>query len=729
MLRKNLFTKPIYHWAKNMIPRLSETEREAMEAGDVWLDGDLFSGKPDWDQWLRVPKVSLSKQEKAFLEGPTEELCEMLDEWEINQEHQDLPPRVWKFIKAHKFFAMIIPRSFGGLDFSAYAQSLVIKKIASRSLVAAVTIMVPNSLGPGELLMLFGTKEQQNHWLPLLSSGKEVPCFCLTSPQAGSDAASMVDRGVVCYRNYKGKKTLGMLLNWEKRYITLGPIATVMGLAFKLYDPDHLLGEKEELGITLALIPTDTKGVTIGRRHIPAGQMFQNGPNSGKDVFVPLEFIIGGKAQIGNGWKMLMTALNVGRGISLPSLSAAGTALSAMTSGAYATVREQFNLPLGKFEGIQEALAEIAANAYLIDAGCRLTYAGLKQGYKPAVISAIMKLHATERMREAVIHAMDIHAGKSIIDGPLNYLGHVYKSLPIAITVEGANILTRNLIIFGQGSSRCHPWLLKEMHALAMENEEEALTAFDQAFWGHVSFSVKNFFRSWFHNWTGGRFAHTPKQAPKELRPYYRRLSRFSASFALMVDAGLLTLGGALKRKELLSARYGDILSELFLLSAVLKRWYDDGCHQDDLPLVEYCMARGFATIDKKTKLILDHLPNRFVKWLLIVVIQPRNVRHHGPSDSARLRCAETILSPSNTRKRLVSYVFTGKKTNPVAMLEEAFALSHKLAPIRQKMRKQRIKNIDDALKQKVITSAQAKEIKQYQALVAKVVAVDDFKI
>jgi acyl-CoA dehydrogenase len=480
--RRDYLTKPIFGWAKGVLPSISATEREALEAGDVWWDAELFSGNPDWKKLLAAPPAKLSPEEEAFLAGPVEELCKITNDWQINWELGDLPPEVWDFMKKHKFFGMIIPKKYGGLGFSAFAHSEVVRKISSRSVTAAVTVMVPNSLGPGELLMQFGTDEQRDYWLPRLAEGREIPCFGLTSPDAGSDAASMKDSGTVIKRGGE----FAIKLNWHKRYITLGPVATILGLAFKLHDPDHLLGEQEDLGITVALVPTDLPGVEIGRRHLAAMQFFQNGPNKGHGVVIPMSNVIGGQAQVGHGWKMLMSALAAGRGISLPSLSAAGAALSARTTGAYARVREQFNLPVGKFEGVQKRLGSIAATAYVLDAGRRMTCASLDEGRKLAVISAIMKAHATDRMRQAVSDAMDIHAGKAVIDGPQNYLGSLYRAIPVGITVEGANILTRNLIIFGQGAIRCHPYLLKEMLALEDKDRARGLHDFDEAFWNHV---------------------------------------------------------------------------------------------------------------------------------------------------------------------------------------------------------------------------------------------------
>lgn len=725
-LRRQILTKPIYKWAQKALPGLSDTEREALEAGDVWWDADLFSGNPDWSKLLATPPAKLSDEEQAFLDGPAEELCGMLNEWEINSELKDLPPPVWDFLKANKFFAMIIPKEYGGLEFSAFANSEIIRKIASRSIVGSVTVMVPNSLGPGELLMQFGTKEQQDFWLPRLSDGTEIPCFGLTSPEAGSDASAMTDTGVICKGTWQDKEVTGIRLNWHKRYITLGPVATVLGLAFKLNDPDHLIGNEEELGITVALIPTDLKGVEIGRRHLPSYQMFQNGPNSGTDVFIPMDHIIGGEKQIGKGWKMLMAALAAGRGISLPSLSAAGTAFTARTTGAYARIREQFGIPIGKFEGIQVRLGRLAANAYLLDAARRLTCAGLDEGRKLAVISAIMKAHATYRMRESVIDAMDVHAGKAVIDGPSNYLGNLYRALPVGITVEGANILTRNMIIFGQGSIRCHPWLLKEMLALEESDKEKSLKEFDDAFWGHVGHSVKTLGRAWLRSWTGAIFAPAP-DVPVNVRSYYKRLSRHAACFALLADMALLTLGGSLKRKEMLSARLGDILSELYLLSAVLKRWQDEGALAEDLPLVDYCLQQGFRTIEMRYVEILRNLPNRPIAWFVCLVTHPFGPNLKGPSDELIKICADILLKPSKQRDRLTQGLDKGSAGEPVHDLEHTFKLVTETASLREKMKKARMRSIEEAVQNDILTSEEAKSLQEMEIAVSKVIAVDDF--
>ncbi|MHC6151441.1 acyl-CoA dehydrogenase [Bradyrhizobium elkanii] len=723
--RRDYMTKPIFSWARGVLPTMSDTEREALEAGDVWWDADLFTGNPDWSKLLAFAPARLTDEEQAFLHGPVDELCRMLDEWKINWEWRDLPPEVWAFIKAKKFFGMIIPKEFGGLGFSPYAHSEVVRKISSRSLTAAVTVMVPNSLGPGELLMRFGTKEQQDKWLPRLASGQDVPCFGLTSPEAGSDAASMIDTGIICKGNFEGREVLGLRLNWHKRYITLGPVATLLGLAFKAYDPDHLVGSEEELGITVALIPTHLPGVSIGHRHLPAMQVFQNGPNWGKDVFIPLDYIIGGQERLGQGWKMLMTALAAGRGISLPSLSAAGAAYAARTTGAYARIREQFGISISKFEGIEEPLARIAGTAYLLDAARRLTCAALNEGHHPAVISGIMKLHATERMRIAIDDAMDIHGGKAVIDGPQNYLGGLYRSVPVGITVEGANILTRNLIVFGQGAIRAHPYLLQEMNALSEPDRDKGLTAFDTAFWKHVGHSFATMFRAWGRSWSFGMFAPAPDAG--DATEFYRQLSRYSSAFALCADMALLTLGGALKRKEMLSARFGDILSELYLLSAALKRWQDEGRQKEDLPALEWCMASGFKTIENRFAEIFANLPNRPVAWLLKFLIQPFGARVTGPSDRIVHLCAQLVLSPSAARDRLTPDLAFVEDDGGIARLEKAFRLVTEAEDAAKQLRAARLHDWREAVKKGVITEADGEKLAAAHDAVAKVIEVDDF--
>src|SRR5260221_750473 len=587
-VRRLLVTNHVLAVYRRILPDMSTTEKEAIDAGTVWWDADLFSGKPDWNKLLAVPAPKLSAEELAFLDGPVEELCAMCNDLQITHEHQDLPPHVWQFIKDKGFLGMIIPKQYGGLGFSALAHSAVVMKLSTRSAAAAISVMVPNSLGPAELLLHYGADEQKNHYLPRLAKGLEIPCFALTSPEAGSDAGAIPDFGILCKGMHEGREMLGVRLTWEKRYITLGPVATILGLAFKPFDPGKLIGDKEELGITLALIPTSHKGVNIGRRHIPLAAAFMNGPNWGKDVFIPMQWIIGGEAQIGKGWRMLVECLAAGRSISLPSMSMAAGKLGSRATGAYSRVRAQFKTPIGRFEGVEEALARIGGNTYMMDATRRLTMTALHSGEKPSVISAICKYHMTERMRSIVNDAMDIHGGKGIMMGPNNYLGHAYGNVPIAITVEGANILTRSLIIFGQGPIRCHPFVLKEIAAAGAND----LGAFDTALWGHMCFTISNAARSLWLGIFGAQGLSVP--GGPDTRRYLQMMTRFSSAFALLSDVSMFVIGGSLKRREKISGRLGDILSLLYITSATIKRFHDEGRQKDDLPLLTWAMYDSF---------------------------------------------------------------------------------------------------------------------------------------
>lgn len=724
-LRRDLVTRPILSLVGAAMPALSDTEAQAIEAGDTWLDATLFTGHPDWDALLAVPAPALTAEEQAFLDGPVAALCAMVDPWDIASRTRDLPAEAWDLLKRERFFGMIIPKEYGGLGFSAFAHSEVVRTITTRSLTAAVTAMVPNSLGPGELLMTFGTEAQKRHWLPRLADGREIPCFGLTSPEAGSDAAAMTDTGVVCMGEWQGAETLGIRLNWRKRYITLGPVATVLGLAFKLSDPDGLIGDTEQLGITVALIPTDLPGVEIGRRHLPAGQAFQNGPTSGHDVFVPMELVIGGQARVGQGWAMLMSALAAGRGISLPSQAAASAAYSALVTGAYARVREQFGLPIAAFEGVQERLARIAGTAYMLDGARRLTCAGLDMGHHPAVLSSIMKLHATERMRTTVNDAMDVHGGKAVIDGPSNYLAESYRGVPVAITVEGANILTRSLMVFGQGAIRAHPYLLGEIRAVGEADGAVALTGFDAVLWKHVVHALKTAIRSFARSWTGGLVAPAPKHAGR-MAPYFRALSRYAAGFALIADVAFLTMGGALKRRELLSARLGDILSELYLLSAVLKRWDEEGRIEADWPLARYCLDEGLKTIEDRFDEAIANLPHRGARWMLRLFILPFGRTRRGPPDWLVRKVARLVSEPGATRDRLTRNVHVGAAGQPVAELIAAFDAVTATQPLRDRLRRAGIKDWRQAERFRLPDGDRA-ALEAAEAAVARVIAVDDF--
>lgn len=681
-LRKRWLTGPILARFRAIMPPISRTEREALEAGTVWWEADLFGGQPDWNTLLDFPPPRLSEEEQAFLNGPVQTLCAMLDDWAITEEHRDLPPEVWQYLKDNGFFGMIIPKQYGGLEFSAYAHSTVVTTIATRSITAAVTVMVPNSLGPAELLLHYGTAQQKDHYLPRLADGRDIPCFALTAPDAGSDAAAMTDRGVVCRGHFQGRDdVLGIRLNWEKRYITLGPVATVLGLAFKLYDPEHLLGDEESLGITLALIPTDTAGVEIGDRHFPLNLAFQNGPNRGHDVFIPMDWIIGDADGVGQGWRMLMESLAAGRSISLPALSTGSGKLTSHAAGAYAAVRKQFKVSIGSFEGIQEALARIAANAYMMDAARGLTAAAVDSGERPSVASAIVKYHLTERMRQSVDDAMDVHGGRGICMGPHNYLGRIYQAIPISITVEGANILTRSLIIFGQGAIRCHPYLLAEMEA-AQENDR---SRFDRVFMKHVALLLSNSLRAFFHGLTGARFAKTPSQNASGR--YFRAFGRMSAAFAVTAEVALLTLGGSLKRRESISARLGDVLSYLYLGSAVLKHYHDQDCQAEDWPLVQWNCERALYDMQQQLLGVLDNLPARPLAWLLRRLLFPWGPRLRPPQDALSQRVAAIIQSPNASRERLIEHLYLPRDpSQALAQLEQALISAQQAEPVLAKI-------------------------------------------
>jgi acyl-CoA dehydrogenase len=682
-LRRPLVMKPLFAVFRSKLPPLSRTEREALEAGTVWWDGDLFGGRPDWKKLLALPGPNLTAEEQAFLDGPVEELCGMLDDWRIVEELHDLPPEAWQYLKDKGFFGMIIPKKYGGLGFSALAHSQVIIKLASRSCTAVVTVMVPNSLGPAELLVHYGTEAQKNHYLPRLAKGQEIPCFALTGPDAGSDAASMPDTGVVCRQTFEGKETLGLRLNWEKRYITLGPVATLLGLSFKLSDPDHLLEPGSE-GITLALIPTTTQGITIGSRHNALGIPFQVGPNWGKDVFIPLDWVIGGAGGAGRGWKMLMESLAAGRSISLPALSTGGGKLACLVVGAYARIRKQFRLPIGRFEGIEEPLARIAGNTYLMDAARTMTCGALDQGARPSVISAIVKYQCTERMRIAVNDAMDTVGGSGICLGPRNLLGRTYQAVPISITVEGANILTRTLIIFGQGVIRCHPFVLDEMRAMGNPDPAQGLADFDRHLGGHMAYSLSTAARALFHGLTGGRLLPTPGGPGHR---YYQAASRFSSAFAITADLSLVTLGGGLKRKEKLSGRMADILSNLYLLSAALKQFEDRGRPAGDVPLLRWSCESSLLKIQESFDGLFRNLPSRPVAWLLRLLVFPLGRRFHGPSDGVGHRVAALLLEPSAARDRLTAGLFQAMDSRePLGRLEDGLRKVIAAEPVEKKL-------------------------------------------
>lgn len=667
--RQNVISRPLMKVYRGIMPEMSSTEKEAIEAGTTWWEADLFAGNPNWKKLHNYPVARLSADEQAFLDGPVEEVCRMVNQHQVSHQLADLPADVWQYLKDHGFFAMIIKKKYGGLEYSAYAQSRVLQKLAGLSSELASTVGVPNSLGPGELLQHYGTPEQQNHYLPRLAKGLEVPCFALTSPEAGSDAGSIPDFGIVCKGQWEGEEVLGMKLTWNKRYITLAPVATVLGLAFKLRDPEHLLGDKEELGITCALIPTDVEGVETGRRHFPLNCMFQNGPTRGNEVFVPLSFIIGGPKMAGQGWRMLVECLSVGRGITLPSNSAGGVKTAALATGAYARIRRQFKLPIGKLEGIEEPMARIGGNAYLMDAVTTLTTTGIDLGEKPSVISAIVKYHLTDRMQKCVIDAMDIHGGKGVCLGPNNYLGRGYQAAPIAITVEGANILTRSMIIYGQGAIRCHPYVLAEMESAFDTESGQGLANFDAAIFGHIGFATSNFIRSFWLGLTSSRFSNAPYS--DKTKRYYQQMNRFSANLALLSDLAMATLGGNLKRKERISARLGDLLSQLYLASATLKRYEDEGRQTDDLPLVQWAVEDALYKLQASLDDLLDNFPMG-LGGVLRVVMFPFGRPLKRPSDVLDHKVAKIMQTPCESRDRLGKGQFwTNSEHNAVGIQEQ----------------------------------------------------------
>jgi len=672
-LRRQLITRHVLGAFRRALPRMSDTEREAIDAGTVWWDGELFGGRPDWQRLLSIPAPRLSDEERAFLDGPVERLCTMLDDWKITHDLQDLPTDVWQYIKDQRFFGMIIPKRYGGLGFSALAHSEVVTKLTTRSGSAAVTVMVPNSLGPAELLLHYGTEAQNEHYLPRLASGEDIPCFALTGPEAGSDASALPDVGVVCRATLAGEKdVLAIRLNWDKRYITLAPVATLLGLAFKLRDPDGLLGGAEQRGITLALISTDTPGITIGSRHRPMNQAFLNGPTRGRDVLIPVDWIIGGAKMAGQGWRMLMESLAAGRAISLPALATGSAKLASRATGAYAGIRHQFGRPIGQFEGVQEALARIGGNTYLMDAARTMTVMALDLGEKPAVVSAIIKYQLTERMRQVLNDAMDVHGGRGICMGPRNYLARGYQGIPITITVEGANILTRSLIVFGQGAIRCHPYVFTEMQAAADEDRQRGLRDFDVALFSHVGFAVSNVARNLVLGLSGARWVRTPGSGI--VARYYRQLTRTSASLALTADVVMITLGGRLKRLERLSARLGDVLSYLYLASAALKRFEDQGSQEADRPLLHWSCRESLYRSQIAFDELFKNLPNRWVGILLRLLVFPLGMRYDSPNDANDRRVARLLMRPSAARDRLTEGIYVGTADDPVGRVEHALA-------------------------------------------------------
>lgn len=730
-LRRELFSKYFFKTVSKAMPAMSATEREALEAGTVSWEGDILSGSPNFSLLRNMPTVKLTDEEQAFLNGPVNTLCAMIDDWHITHNLTDLPPEIWQFIKENRFLGMIIPKCYGGLGFSATAQTSILVKIYGRSITAATTISVPNSLGPGELLLKYGTKEQKDYYLPRLADGREIPCFALTGPNAGSDAASIPDQGIVCYQQFNGKEVLGIRLNWDKRYITLCPVATVVGLAFRLFDPENLLARGENVGISCALIPANTPGVITGRRHFPLNTGFLNGPTQGKDVFIPIDYLIGGVAMAGCGWRMLMECLSAGRAISLPSSANGGAQVAALASGAYARIRKQFNQPIGKFEGIEEPLARIAANTYIIDAALTMAAAAIDHGAKPSVVGAILKYHTTERARQISLDSMDIHGGKGICLGPNNYLGRGYQGSPIAITVEGANILTRSLIIFGQGAIRCHPYVFKELESIRNND----IAAFDRAFFAHAGFILANFVKSLIFSFTDGYLSKAPVSSVKR---YYQLIHKYSTHLAFFADFAMIILGGELKRKEKLSARLGDMLSYLYLASAVLKRFHEDGEPKTDLPLVDWSCQQLLHECEIAMQGAIDNFPVSWARIVLRIVVKPWGNRRNKPSDQLGHKVAKILTEPGEARSRLTHLVYSNSGENcPLGRMEEAF---HKICAADELERKVMhavkdnvlksltlLEQIKEALDCNLLTEAEAKQLKEAELARQDVIKVDDF--
>ncbi|MES1935218.1 acyl-CoA dehydrogenase [Salinisphaera hydrothermalis] len=738
-VRKPYLTKPALRLFRQVLPTLSPTERTALDAGTVWWEGELFSGMPNWRRLEELPPAGLSTEEQAFLDGPVQTLLDMCDEWQITHEDADLPAEAWQYIKDNKFWGMIIPKRYGGLEFSAYAHSCVLAKVGSGPAGGTVgpIVAVPNSLGPAELLMHYGTDAQRDHYLPRLAVGEEIPCFGLTSPFAGSDAGAIPDRGVVCRGEWNGEDVLGMKLTWEKRYITLAPVATVLGLAFKMYDPDGLLGGETELGVTCALIPTDTPGCHTGRRHFPASAPFQNGPTWGTDVFVPLDHIIGGREMIGEGWRMLMECLSVGRSISLPSGSTGDAIANTRLTGAYAVTRRQFNISIGEFEGVQEALARIGGKTYACESVRRFTANAVDLGEKPSVASAIAKYHVTTLAQDVAKDAMDVHAGKAVMLGPSNPVARRFQAAPVNITVEGANILTRSMMIYGQGAIRCHPYVLDEIEAANNRDQDAALDAFDDLLYRHIGHDLAAAARSFVMGFTGGLGSSAGRAA--KLAPYYRAMNRYSANLALISDVAMGTLGGTLKFRESLSGRLGDVLSNLYIASATLKRFVEDGEHADDLPLVAWVCEQAFAEIETALAGVLRHLPNRPAALIAGALIFPLGRTARVPSDGLGRRIARLVQTPGAARDRLTPrcYISQTKTDGALALFERAMQATLETAELHKTLVKARKSGeidadhprdqIDQAAAREILSAEQAQQLRAAFELQMSVIRVDDF--
>jgi acyl-CoA dehydrogenase len=736
--RREFMTAAILKSFTKMTPQISETERVALEAGTVGFEGELFSGRPRWSRFIKKPLHDLTVEEQAFLDGPVEQLCDMIDDWEISHYRAGLSDQAWAHMKKNGFFGMIIPKEYGGLGFSAVAHRAVLEKVAGLSSTVGSVVAVPNSLGPAELLLHYGTQAQKDHYLPRLADGRDIPCFGLTSTTAGSDATSIADHGVVCKGKWQGKETLGIKLNFEKRYITLAPVATVVGLAFRLYDPDGLLGEEDDIGITLALLPSDTPGMEIGRRHFPLNNPFPNGPIIGKDVFIPLDYLLGGTEYAGQGWRMLVESLSVGRAISLPSSATGGSKTAALATGAYARIRKQFNMPIGRFEGVEEALARIAGYTYAMSALSRQTASAVDDGEKPSVPGAIAKYWATEMSREVIKDAMDVHGGKGIILGPKNYLGRAWQGAPIWITVEGANILTRSMMIFGQGAIRCHPYVLKELEALQIEDESERLNEFDRLLFSHIGHSISCAVRSFVLGLSFARFAAVP--GDRKTRAYYRKLTRYSAGFAFIADIAMLTYGGKLKQKEKISGRLGDVLSQLYICSAMLRRYEHDARPVADQAILAWAFHDAIYKIQEALRGVIDNYPLPWVRPFLRRIIFPLGRVERTPNDRLGHKVAALLLSPSETRDRLTRGIYVSDRSgNTIGVMEKLLPDVIAAEPLERKLLKaQRAgqisgytfeEQLEQARDKNIISDTEFDFMMNVRRRTLEIIAVDDFEL
>ena len=745
-LRLDKLSRPLLGWVRSRLPKLSPTEQEALNSGSVDWDGELFSGQPEWNKLLDAAPAHLTSEEQAFLDGPVEELCKMLDDWQITHEHYDLPDKVWKFIRSKGFFGLVIPKEDGGLGFSNTAHSEIVMKISTRSVSAAVTVMVPNSLGPGELLMHYGTDKQKQHYLPRLAGGEEIPCFALTSPVAGSDAGAIPDKGIVCKGEWNGKEVLGLKVTWNKRYITLAPVATLIGLAIKVYDPEHLLGEQDEIGVTCVMVPRDTDGVNAGARHLPMNTVFMNGPTWGTEVFIPMEQVIGGQDMLGKGWKMLLECLSIGRSISLPALGTGAGKLASLATGSYAYTREQFGRSISQFEGVQEALEPIAGYTYMMDAARLLTAGMLDRGVRPSVPSAVLKYRNTDLMREVINHAMDVVAGRGVITGPRNFLARAYQAVPIGITVEGANILTRSLMVFGQGAIRCHPFIVEEIEAAGMEDQDQAAKKFDGIFYRHLAHTTRNALRAFVLGLSKGWLESAPRQG--DIQKYYRQLGRFSAAFALMTDVTLLTVGGGLKARQRLSGRMADCLVQLYYATAVIKQWHEEGYPDDQRDLVEWCLQTCLHDLQDSMREAIINFPVPALRWPLRLLVFPLGATGlNGPDDKLGAKVAATIVNDTPVRQRISRGTYInadpsdslGRVLNAYRLANETEESRHKLhEAIRSRdedevdgiallMGHQRKELVDWACAQGIVKAEECPKLEEALTALYDVIRVDAF--